>query len=439
LLQNPDAWECPVCADRCPCASCERRVVPAPRTKVTETPPQRSALKFSQTSEKRMRAGPEHIKKGWSDEDTAMLIFLVNQHCDHKNKWKLVAQGMPDARTPGQVKEKYHRLQKTPDFAALQARILAAPQLSSEVHSADLYGTYTASDGGPSTLQNQTQSLHSAGSDRARRAKRPAASDDEWDWSTNPPAKSPRLFPLSVTGSSGLRLMRSKKSASGFRGVSRAGSRWEAYIGNGTSGKRYIGRFDTSQEAAEAYAEAFMQLNGRCGAAADDEEDDDSEASPGLQNLKACLKCKRVHHTVAYCRREHNHEGPNWDEDEDCDEGPQNSEVIPPRDEAKEPKPLFCDDEEKAPRQPGVQLKVVKEESDMDLPEGVELIRSPHAASGFQGVSRAGSKWEAYISGGPGRAGKRYIGRFCTPQEAAAAYAIELKRLRSDSSVGTAA
>ena len=51
----------------------------------------------------------------------------------------------------------------------------------------------------------------------------------------------------------------------------------QAYIGNGTSGKRYIGRFDTAEEAAEAYAEAFVKLNGRLSGVLEDDDDEDGD------------------------------------------------------------------------------------------------------------------------------------------------------------------
>jgi len=421
------------------------------------------------TVPKRARTSHENIKKGWSEKDTEILVSLVDRYADHKNKWKLVAAGMPEARTPGQVKEKFHRLQKSVDFAKLQERVLSSPRLPDDLVDEpsavkdDLRGRENVSrldfrkriapDGVTVAKQTEYQQVKaeeeeleqgmqrarspsqdsvidtpvgSRGSDRTRRiVKRPAASDDEWDWGMKP-AKEPRLVPAHGTNGSALRLMRSKKSASGFRGVSRAGSRWEAYIGNGTSGKRYIGRFDTAEEAAEAYAEAFLKLNGRVSGMIDDEEDEDVDGMGCCAALKACIKCKRGHHTVAYCRRDRKHDGPNWDdfledgenEATDSQDGDEAGDMYPEMRKRRDSK-----------RPCGLSLPIAAKPN-IVLPEGVELIRSPHAASGFQGVSRAGSKWEAYISGGPGKVGKKYIGRFVAAEEAAAAYALEARRMR---------
>eukprot|EP00657_Telonema_sp_P-1_P005291 TRINITY_DN22551_c0_g1_i1.p1 TRINITY_DN22551_c0_g1~~TRINITY_DN22551_c0_g1_i1.p1 ORF type:complete len:213 (+),score=96.40 TRINITY_DN22551_c0_g1_i1:34-672(+) len=158
---------------------------------------------------KRQEQAGSKIKKGWTDSDTTLLVALVHQHQHHKNKWKLVAAAMPDARTPGQVKEKYHRMQKLPEFGCLAAKFVQS------------------SRGAHNTPRSPTA--------------QPSSSPDKPEDSDN-----------------ALKLMTSAKSASGFRGVSRAGSRWEAYIGNGTAGKRYIGRFDTPKEAAIAYARACL-------------------------------------------------------------------------------------------------------------------------------------------------------------------------------------
>jgi len=425
----------------------------------------------------------ENIKKGWSDEDTAMLIILVREHTQHKNKWKLVAGGMPDARTPGQVKEKYHRLQKSSDFEALQARVLASveaylPHETEPVRHVIKVEEYDGEDSEEDLTLRRLPSeesiaevlIRSSSSERRRVGKRPfsGGSDDEsrsWkearlDGNTSPDAGS---------SSHGIKLMRSKKSASGFRGVSRAGSRWEAYIGNGTSGKRYIGRFDTAEEAAYAYAEAFAKLNGRSGVGSGEEEEEE-EIEPGqfssLSSLKACIKCKRGHHTVAYCRNERQHEGANWDECSQVIEAEAMGESFQHEDGnffgepktlfpsngqgwagcqwSEQPKSLTSSRREARRASINANQSVVKyrpraEKREIVLPEGVELIRSPHAASGFQGVSRAGSKWEAYLSGGPGKVGKRYIGRFSTPEEAAAAYAMELCAVKREAGRETGA
>ena len=232
-----------------------------------------------------------------------------------------------------------------------------------------------------------------------------------------------------------MRLMRSKKSASGFRGVSRAGSRWEAYIGNGTSGKRYIGRFDTVEEAAAAYAEAFSELNG--GGELDAELED--------EDVSAWKRTKRQRREIpAY-----------WAESPGSDGEPSESggaiageEAAAGREEALAARPApsrrgslpsisMPQSQGRAVPKPGGKRSHTPTPSfpPVVLPEGVELIRSPHAASGFQGVSRAGSKWEAYLSGGPGKVGKKYIGRFGTPEEAATAYALEVRRLKRDGGI----
>lgn len=253
------------------------------------------------------------IKKGWSDGDASLLITLVHKHREHKNKWKLVAAEMPDARTPGQVKEKYHRMQKLPEFEHLSAKLL--------------------------DMTPNPQTVH-----------------------CEPPK-------MSAPETSLFRLMTSQKSASGFRGVSRAGSRWEAYIGNGTAGKRYIGRFDTPREAAIAYAQAYSSQ---------------PKASPNLDSRnhapsiapepqRVCGPCK---HRRKHCREE-------------------------------------------------VQDEAQGESAGSSMEAGCsqELVRSSKAASGYMGVAKAGCRWEAYISAGErGKRFKRYIGCYDTPELAAQAY-----------------
>lgn len=160
--------------------------------------------------------------------------------------------------------------------------------------------------------------------------------------------------------------MTSHKSASGFRGVSRAGSRWEAYIGNGTSGKRYIGRFDTAREAAIAYAAAYSKQpkSQSCGMG--------SPMMPAPKQQQLVSKSPKL------------------------------SPMIKPSNKHQ-----------------------LVEQSDEPLSEEVAagLVRSSKAASGYMGVSRAGCRWEAYVSAGRrGKRFKRYIGCYDTPELAAKAY-----------------
>jgi len=401
----------------------------------------------------------EGIKKGWSDADTAMLIALVAEHAEHKNKWKLVAARMPEARTPGQVKEKFHRLQKSLDFLALQTRVLANPaiHLPEPHHDHELLLVTPRSCGGTRLARLASdESFAAAGrpavaaSRRSKRAREEAPRFDDGAYHypeesipvrSGKDAHAPSLPEFSMATAAagdggGVRLMRSKKSASGFRGVSRAGSRWEAYIGNGTSGKRYIGRFDTAEEAAEAYAIAFAQLSGRLGESVLELEEEEEEES----QLARRPRSKRPRRQgPAYWA-----ESPGSEDDQTSSgtRGAQNETVKP------EPKALFAARVVVLPLRPAPASsrrgslpslsmptagkaagkrggsRPLTPSVPMVLPAGVTLQRSPHAASGFQGVSRAGSKWEAYLSGGPGKVGKKYIGRFGTPEEAATAYAI---------------
>jgi len=321
------------------------------------------------------------ITKGWSQQDTAILVGLVDLHRDKKNKWKLIAEEMPGMRTPGQVKEKFQRLQKTPSFTEFQSRVLECRAL----HSVALGMGGDGREGSPASVGTEggpacEPPLFEAPSpleDRRIVGNAEVASSECGEEAAALLQREQRL--------------RSRKSASGFKGVSKAGTRWEAYIGNGEGGKRYLGRFDTPEAASEAYKEAFANL-----------ASSDLEAKAAFG--KACSKCKRAHHTVVYCRGEKGHTDLNWD---DCEENAENL------------------------RQQELEAELVsRREPKLALPPGVQLIRSPHAASGFQGVSKSGSKWESYVSVG---SGKRYIGRFSRLEDAAIAYAIEMEKLRHES------
>lgn len=330
LVANPRLWCCPVCNLKCPCAACERRAQQQKnnphgschyRTAASSSSPRVRSVAPSPA------LGPK-IKKGWSDSDAALLVTLVHEHREHKNKWKLVAAAMPDARTPGQVKEKYHRMQKLPEFEQMISR-LGKSQPGSPTIAA------TAATGSPQK--------------RAR------------DAPVQPPPC--MITPSEATSPTELALMTSHKSASGFRGVSRAGSRWEAYIGNGTSGKRYIGRFDTAREAAIAYAAAYSNQ---------------PKATGNLSQNNAT---------------------------------PKQSPKLTPK-----PSPSI---------KPVNHKRQLIEQSEGPLSEEVAagLVRSSKAASGYMGVSRAGCRWEAYVSAGQrGKRFKRYIGCYDTPELAAKAY-----------------
>lgn len=329
LLADPHLWSCPVCNWTCPCAACERRS-------------SQHNLPHGNAPAQSNDGAPCKIKKGWSDADASLLVSLVHRHQDHKNKWKLVAAAMPDARTPGQVKEKYHRMQKLPEFEHLAAKLL---QSSPTTHD----------DSNP----NSTPVMDSQNTENK----------------------------TTSTSDTALKLMTSQKSASGFRGVSRAGSRWEAYIGNGTAGKRYIGRFDTPKEAAIAYAKAYSaQPKGAHESPRMSSRTQDTCNSPvvrgGAEQVRVCGPCKRRRSTVNYCQTQQMHDAPNWD------------------------KPVA------AP--PPVEPTATA---------GTELVRSSKAASGYMGVAKAGCRWEAYISAGQrGKRFKRYIGCYDTPELAAQAY-----------------
>eukprot|EP00656_Telonema_subtile_P025483 TRINITY_DN27560_c0_g2_i1.p1 TRINITY_DN27560_c0_g2~~TRINITY_DN27560_c0_g2_i1.p1 ORF type:complete len:660 (-),score=132.11 TRINITY_DN27560_c0_g2_i1:299-2278(-) len=337
LLAHQELWNCPVCSWTCPCAACERRSSQHNTQTLSHNP-----MPAPQHSED--GSCPGKIKKGWSDSDAALLVTLVHKHQDHKNKWKLVAAEMPDARTPGQVKEKYHRMQKLPEFEAMAAKLLQSP-----------------------TLQTQGNSIH-----------------------LSQPTQSPQLESKTASEANLLRLMTSQKSASGFRGVSRAGSRWEAYIGNGTAGKRYIGRFDTPREAAIAYAQAYSSQPKQVGSGSSPmirPRNQGTSNSPklGATEQRVCAPCKRRRSTVNYCRVQQQHDAPSWDQVSVAQSAPASTTTDPAGDK--------------------------------------ELVRSSKAASGYMGVAKAGCRWEAYISAGQrGKRFKRYIGCYDTPELAAQAY-----------------
>jgi len=245
------------------------------------------------------------INQDWSDADSAMLIALVTEHAGHKSKWKLVAARMPGARTQAQVKSKYQRLKKSTDFHLVQARVdvdnpaAAAIPEPHPVH--ELLPVTSRSFGGARLASEESFGAAArpavAASRRSKRAWDPKEEappipprfDDEESIpvrsgkGSRAPWPSPPRSSMATAAAGDGGGVRSKKSASGFRGVSRAGSssRWEAYmyIGNGTSGKRYIGRFDTAEEAAEAIAVA--QLSGRGGEAMELEEVEEEESQLG--------------------------------------------------------------------------------------------------------------------------------------------------------------
>lgn len=339
LLTHPELWTCPVCSWTCPCAACERRSSQHQNACPSSHNPMPTPLNSEDGS------GPGKIKKGWSDTDASLLVTLVHKHQDHKNKWKLVAAEMPDARTPGQVKEKYHRMQKLPEFEQMAAKLLKSP----------------------ASLQPQGNSTQ-----------------------ISQPSQSPQTESKAASETTVLRLMTSQKSASGFRGVSRAGSRWEAYIGNGTAGKRYIGRFDTPREAAIAYAKAYSTQPKQGGSGSSPvihPKNQGASSSPKLSacEQRVCAPCKRRRSTVNYCRAQQKHDAPNWDHASSAPSAPASSTTDPAGDR--------------------------------------DLVRSSKAASGYMGVAKAGCRWEAYISAGQrGKRFKRYIGCYDTPELAAQAY-----------------
>lgn len=325
-----------MCNWTCPCAACERRN--------SQHNSHRDLADENTTVPWQTEDTPGKIKKGWNDGDASLLITLVHKHRDHKNKWKLVAAEMPDARTPGQVKEKYHRMQKLPEFEQMAAKLLQLPN------------------------EPQTAPLTTS---------RPPVPESD----TN----------TTCSEANTLRLMTSQKSASGYRGVSRAGSRWEAYIGNGTAGKRYIGRFDTPREAAIAYAKAYSsqpkQAQASPSLASRNSKNHTAPNSPKHPELRVCAPCKRRRSTLNYCRVQQQHDSPNWDQASDP---------------ATTSAPLSCTTDPFGDK---------------------ELVRSSKAASGYMGVAKAGCRWEAYISAGQrGKRFKRYIGCYDTPDLAAQAY-----------------
>lgn len=355
LVDDPASWSCPVCNCSCPCAACERRS--SNHNNNTGNPVARPSLNSD--------PGGAQIKKGWSESDASMLVSLVHQHQAHKNKWKLVAAAMPDARTPGQVKEKYHRMQKLPEFKSLQAKLLQSPVSL------------------PSITEVETE-LDAPNSQTQKSAELPSVS-------------------------STIALMRSAKSASGFRGVSRAGSRWEAYIGNGTAGKRYIGRFDTPREAAIAYAQAYAQQPKQAGTTSPMEQPQRGGSLNINESGRVYAPCKRRRASTDHCRVQQKHKAPSRDAPSATQSPHQASKSNRRGMKHRAPDP-----------------------DEHESPASSELIRSSKAASGYMGVAKAGCRWEAYVSAGArGKRFKRYIGCYDTPQLAAQAY-LEATRGKND-------
>jgi hypothetical protein len=86
------------------------------------------------------------------------------------------------------------------------------------------------------------------------------------------PAPQTAAEALRQAAAEGLTLERSDNAA-GFRGVKRHGRRFEARIGDGSSGGHtHLGMFDTAEEAALAYARAREQ---------EDDDDDDDDGGGG--------------------------------------------------------------------------------------------------------------------------------------------------------------
>mmetsp|Transcript_30688 Transcript_30688/g.67401 ORF Transcript_30688/g.67401 Transcript_30688/m.67401 type:complete len:211 (+) Transcript_30688:102-734(+) len=133
-----------------------------------------------------------------------------------------------------------------------------------------------------------------------------------------------------------LSLITSSRSASGYRGVAKNGSRWQASIRVGKKCVKALGTFDTPEEAAAIYAKAVFKYN------------------------------------------------------------------LPVRSTGASQESYG-----------GLDLS--------DVPDNLSLIPNPSSASGYRGVAKNGTRWQAKIPIGKG--GVKALGTFDTPEEAAAIFA----------------